>query len=68
MSFFIEVSFWGEASLHSESIKENNYCIKWYIMVITKLPNSEQSYRGEVKTHKYINRQNQSTTGELWKP
>jgi hypothetical protein len=33
--------------------------------VITKLPNSEQSYKGKVKTHKYINRQNQSTTGIL---
>jgi hypothetical protein len=31
--------------------------------VITKLPNSEQSYKGKVKTHKNINRQNQSTTG-----
>jgi hypothetical protein len=29
------------------------------IRVITKLPNSEQSYKGKVKTHKYINRQNQ---------
>jgi hypothetical protein len=29
---------------------------------ITKLPNSEQSYKGKVKTHNYINRQNQSTT------
>jgi hypothetical protein len=28
--------------------------------VITKLPNSEQSYKGKVKTHNYINRQNQS--------
>jgi hypothetical protein len=36
--------------------------------VITKLPNSEQSYKGKVKTRKYINRQNQSTTGKLWKP
>jgi len=26
---------------------------------------SEQSYKGKVKTHKYINRQNQSTTGKL---
>ena len=26
-----------------------------------KLPNSEQSYKGKVKTHKYTNRQNQST-------
>jgi hypothetical protein len=35
------------------------------IRVITKLPNSEQSYKGKVKTNKYINRQNQSTTGKL---
>ena len=26
-----------------------------YIRVITKLPNSEQSYKGKVKTHNYIN-------------
>jgi hypothetical protein len=39
-----------------------------YIRVITKLPNSEQSYKEKVKTHKYINRQNQSTTGKMWKP
>jgi hypothetical protein len=37
------------------------------IRVITKLPNSEQSYKGKVKTHKYIDRQNQWTTGKLWK-
>jgi hypothetical protein len=36
-----------------------------YIRVIIKLPNSEQSYKGKVKTHKYMNRQNQSTTGKL---
>ena len=30
-----------------------------YIRVITKLPNSEQSYKGKVKTHNYINRKNQ---------
>jgi len=35
------------------------------IRVITKLPNSEHSYKGKVKTHKYIDRQNQSTTGKL---
>jgi hypothetical protein len=34
-------------------------------VVITKLPNSEQSCKGKVKTHNYINRQNQSTTGKL---
>jgi hypothetical protein len=38
-----------------------------WIRVITKLPNSEQSYKGKVKTHNYINRQNQSTTRKLWK-
>jgi hypothetical protein len=27
--------------------------------------NSEQSYKGKVKAHKYINRPNQSTTGKL---
>ena len=35
--------------------------------VMTKLPNSEQSYKGKVKSHKYKNRKNQSTTGKLWK-
>ena len=35
------------------------------LRIITKLPNSEQSYKGKVKTHNYINRQNQSTTGKL---
>jgi hypothetical protein len=39
-----------------------------WIKVITKLPNSEKSYKGKVQTHNYINRQNQSTTGKLWKP
>jgi len=38
------------------------------IRVITKLPNTEQSSKGKVKTHKSINRQNQSTTGKLGKP
>ena len=45
----------------------NTRCRK-LIKVITKLPNSEQSYKGKVQTHNYINRQNQSTTGKLWKP
>jgi hypothetical protein len=55
-------------------IKQNVKCIlyiyeiiKWkhQIRLITKLPNSEQSYKGKVKTHKYINRKKQSTTGKL---
>ena len=37
------------------------------IRVITKLPNSKQSYKRKVKTHNYINRQNQSTTEKLWR-
>ena len=32
------------------------------IRVITKLPNTEQSSKGNDKTHKSTNRQNQSTT------
>jgi hypothetical protein len=40
-------------------------CVGITIRVITKLPNSEQAYKGKVKTHKYINRQNESTTGKL---
>ena len=43
----------------------NKYIKFAIIRVITKLPNSEQSYKGRVKTHKYIDRQNQSTTGKL---
>ena len=53
----------------STSVAFSCYLYSQYqIKVITKLPNSEQSYKGKVKTHNYINRQNQSTTGKLWKP
>ena len=46
--------------------KRTGKCLRQVeIQVITKLPNSEQSYKGKVKTHNYINRQNQSTTGKL---
>ena len=39
---------------------------KIYKMLWSKCDtDSEQSYKGKVKTHKYINRQNQSTTGKL---
>ena len=47
-------------NLHSNIISKE-ICIR----VITKLPNTEQSSKGKVKTHKSINRQNQSTTGKL---
>jgi hypothetical protein len=49
----------------SGNFYENKQFIQTEIKVITKLPNSEQSYKGKVKTHNYINRQNQSTTGKL---
>ena len=39
--------------------------INLQVKVITKFPNSEQSNKGKVQTHNYINRQNQSTTGKL---
>ena len=47
------------------SLVPRHYVCNGYIRVITILPNSEQSYKGKVKTHKYINRQNQLTTGIL---
>ena len=52
------MSFW---KILSFVINLNTLYI-YEIRVLTKLPNSEQSYKGKVKTHKYINRQNQSTT------
>ena len=54
-------------SLKSKDRQHNGnlYNTTQKIKVITKLPNSEQSYKGKVKTHNYINRQNQSTTGKL---
>ena len=47
-----------------ESVK---YMRTSVIRVVTQLPISEQSSKGKVKSHKFINRQNQSTTGKLWK-
>jgi hypothetical protein len=46
-----------EVDLSSQEINENKGN--------NKLPSSEQSYKGKVKTHNHINRQNQSTTGKL---
>ena len=40
----------------------NKYLLIFWIRIITKLPNTEQSSKGKVKT------QNQSTTGKLGKP
>jgi len=56
------LTFSGKYGIHIQN--ENNHN-KIKIRVITKLPNSEHSYKGKVKTHKYTNRQNQSTTGKL---
>ena len=44
-----------------------HFAIFYWIRVITNLPNSKQSYKGKIKTRNYTNRQNQSTTGKLWK-
>ena len=40
---------------------------QFMIKIITKIPNTEQSSKGKGKTHKSINRQNQSTTVKLGK-
>jgi hypothetical protein len=65
-------AFWYHAYAHWVIASTDLYTIwlvnLWQIRVITKLPNSEQSYKGKVKTHNYLNRQNQSTTEKLWKP
>jgi hypothetical protein len=45
--------------------KTSNYYILEDNMYDKGNNNSEQSNKGKVKTHKYINRQNQSTTGKL---
>jgi hypothetical protein len=44
--------------------KLGTYLVLKIIRVITKLPNPEQSYKGRVKAHNYINRQNQSPLAE----
>ena len=53
---FCVVFFGGSVLLIAKAVcdKSVNACL---IRVITNLPNSEQSYKGKVKTHKYINRQ-----------
>jgi hypothetical protein len=63
--FIILKYIWGKRKIIRE---EKTLILFMTIKVITKLPNSEQSYKGKVKTHNYINRQNQSTSGKLWKP
>ena len=72
--------FWTGIKLafikRSQRLRKHVILYILYIMFVTiyynmlnkgnnKLPNSEQSYKGKVKTHKYINRQNQSTIRHL---
>ena len=59
----------GKANLNQgkySSWQIDNLHVARVIKVNNKI--TEQSYKGKVKTHNYINRQNQSTTGKLWKP
>ena len=60
-------SVYSDSGIIENSVSGSSPCINilCLIKVITKLPNSEQSYKGKVQTHNYINRQNQSTTGKL---
>ena len=58
---YIFVYRFEDMEINSDIRKFSVYQIK----VITKLPNSEQSYKRKVQTHNYINRQNQSTTGKI---
>jgi hypothetical protein len=49
---------WYQLSqVNTSNISKSLVFLALWIRVITKLPNSEQSYKGKVKTHKYINRQ-----------
>jgi hypothetical protein len=56
-------TFWSYFKLQNQG----NNQLYMQICIINKGNNkiTEQSYKGKVKTHKYINRQNQSTTGKL---
>ena len=59
LSFTNDFLFWNR--LRKDWTQSSEILV--LIKVITQLPNSEKSYKGKVKTHNYINRQNQSTTG-----
>jgi hypothetical protein len=52
--------------IQQESVKCHKQIGKWFKNFYS-LSFCEQSNKGKVKTHNYINRQNQSTTGKLWK-
>ena len=67
-AIIVSDGFLPQQGMHRSASTQRSLQFVEEISVITKLPNSEQSYKGKVKTHNYINRQNQSTTGKLWKP
>ena len=50
-----EMYIWCLEPLNKLDTEMCIWCLE--IRVITQLLNSEQSYKGKVKTHKYINRQ-----------
>ena len=52
----------GKSNIYNGEKRTKRKILVYRIRVITKLP---KSYKGKVKTHNYINRQNQSTT-ENW--
>ena len=54
-------SVYSDSSIIENSVSGSSPCINILslIKVITKLPNSEQSFKGKIQTHIYINRQNQ---------
>jgi Holliday junction resolvase RusA-like endonuclease len=52
-------------TVSSMKVREAQARYEKSVALKAKLQNSEQSYKGKVKTHNYINRQNQSTTGKL---
>jgi hypothetical protein len=57
---YLGIQFTASGSFHFAQAELCKRALKAYYK-LTKLPNSEQSYKGKVKTHNYINRQNQST-------
>ena len=65
-TFLIEKGRYRRSKLPRD-LRQCRVCTQIEVRVITKLPNSEQSYKGKVKTHNYINKQNQSTELSLAK-
>jgi hypothetical protein len=64
-NFFIFHLFFPPFFTCSCAYPYNLACVDFLLMNKGNNKITEQSYKGKVKTHKYINRQNQSTTGKL---